>query len=189
LDCETAEPGLIDESLPLGDPGQPMIAELAAILDDEHGDTISTFHVVVRPDDWVIGRISKTHGITDETAKRFGIPLSAAFAMLGEFAAVSEEACAYNASFDFRVIASACHRLGLENPIRALRPVCVMEEFSNYHGTGRMKLALAYETATARKMTASHTAMSDCRAARAVHQWILNRQRQKEKVNAVLTDK
>lgn len=72
IDCETS--GLWRSSLPIGDPAQPNLLELACRVEDDRGRIASSFSRIIRPDGWGIeaGAV-EAHGITERFAHECGV--------------------------------------------------------------------------------------------------------------------
>jgi DNA polymerase-3 subunit epsilon len=112
FDTETT--GFFQDRLPIDDPDQPYIVQLAAQLCRDDGEPIAGFSFIVDPGISngvsIPPRAAEVHGITDEIAVQFGV--SAEFA-LNAFTHLYQRAdlvCAHNIKFDRGVIEAAISR-------------------------------------------------------------------------------
>jgi DNA polymerase III epsilon subunit-like protein len=111
LDTETT--GLILYKEPSEDPRQPHIVEIAALLHDDAGQLVETFHAIVRPDGWTIpDDVAEIHGITTERAMDEGIPEAEALSLFLELHTRADIRVAHNESFDARILRIAIKRYG-----------------------------------------------------------------------------
>jgi DNA polymerase-3 subunit epsilon len=80
LAFDTETTGLVDFRMPSDHPSQPHLVQLAAVLiDEETWQERASLSVIIEPEGWQIPEAaSAVHGIDTETAKRCGVPLSAA---------------------------------------------------------------------------------------------------------------
>lgn len=109
FDTETT--GLILYKEPSEDPRQPHIVEIAALLHDDAGALVETFHAIIRPDGWVIpDEVSAIHGITTERAMDEGIPEHEALSLFLALHVRADIRVAHNESFDQRIIRIAIKR-------------------------------------------------------------------------------
>ncbi len=70
FDTETT--GLPNYKAPVNNDSQPYIVQLAAILVDDEGDTVSEMSVIIKPNGWTIPEeVAKIHGIDDRRANRY----------------------------------------------------------------------------------------------------------------------
>lgn len=111
FDTETT--GFFQDKLPVDDPAQPYIVQLAAQLCDDSGSPVSGFSFIVDPGVGEVNipeHVSKIHGITEDRAVQFGV--SAEFA-LNAFTHLYQRAdlvVAHNIKFDRGVIEAAIYR-------------------------------------------------------------------------------
>lgn len=109
FDTETT--GLPAYSTPSGDPCQPHLVDIAALLYNQDGELVDSFETIIRPDGWIIpDEVAAIHGITTEMAMDLGIPEAEA---LDGFMAIHERASlrvAHNCSFDDRILRIALMR-------------------------------------------------------------------------------
>lgn len=170
LDVETSGLPLWRE--PSGDPRQPHLVEVAALLvDPQTREIIETLHNIVQPEGWTIPEdVVAIHGITTERALVEGEPeadtLNALLALHGQ----CEFRVAHNETFDARMVRIACKRfLGdevadawMEAPsdctARATRPLVALPR--NKMPT----LGEAYHHLFGERLEGAHSAMVDVRA-------------------------
>lgn len=110
-DTETS--GLPDFKAPSDAPHQPHIVEVAAILCDDDGRPVETYHAIVKPTDWTIpDEVADVHGIDTETARRVGLPEEVMLARFSLMWARADFRVAHNDSFDARILRIAFQRFG-----------------------------------------------------------------------------
>lgn len=103
FDTETT--GLPDYKLPVNHPSQPYIVQLAAILADDNGDTVSELNVIIKPENWSVPTgAAEVHGIPTEKAEEFGIPISVALTAFKELYLRADYLVAHNIAFDLRML-------------------------------------------------------------------------------------
>lgn len=103
VDTETT--GLPNDQYGLGDPSQPRIVELAAILVTHDWVERAVMSMVIQPDGYDIPeKMAEFHGIGTTLAKAIGIPIPFALAMASQMARKANVLIAYNAKFDGRMI-------------------------------------------------------------------------------------
>lgn len=110
---DTETTGLPDFKEPSEAPHQPHIVEIAALLYDDAGERVASFHALVRPDGWTIpDEVAAIHGITTERAMDEGIPEPEALAQFLALHAKADIRIAHNESFDQRILRIAIKRFG-----------------------------------------------------------------------------
>lgn len=98
-DCEST--GLLRKGLPLDDPSQPRIVQMAAKLYDKDRTRVGGFVCLIRPDGWTIPEeASRIHGITEARASRYGVSIVAALKMFRDLVGQAFEIVAHNMAFD-----------------------------------------------------------------------------------------
>lgn len=115
LSFDTETTGLPDWSQPSESPQQPHLVEIAAILFDDDGAEIESFHALVQPDGWewdADNEAFKTHGITVEQCMADGIKEPEAVAQFLALHARADMRVAHNESFDARILRIALKRYG-----------------------------------------------------------------------------
>lgn len=96
----------------LDDPAYPRMVEAAAVMFDDDGSVVSSFHSYVRPSDWSISRgAQKVHGISEIRAGKVGIDEVLVAVNLVHLSACCEAMVSYS-TFDRDVVASALIRSG-----------------------------------------------------------------------------
>lgn len=183
FDTETT--GANGEDLPNEHPAQPHVVQLGALL--LHPETlaeVSCVDLIVRPDGFVIpDGAAKVHGITTETALKFGLPLQVVVAVFTNMRAIATECVAHNFKFDFRMMSAALARIkavtGKEPKSDwPLKRTCTMEGSTSLVGlppTARMKaagfiknkppnLTELHEFLFDEGFDGAHGAIADCRA-------------------------
>ena len=184
FDTETT--GLVRDYLPISDPGQPHIVQLAAQLCDASGAPISGFSFIVDPG---IGEVSipsqasDVHGITEDIAVEFGVSSEFALSAFAHLYMRADLICAHNIKFDKAVIETAiCRHYKRERPLS--KPLfCTMEAASpivNMPPTDRMRAAGIHKPKPPKleecirhffdeELSGAHDAMVDLNACRRVY--------------------
>jgi len=109
FDTETT--GMAAWKLPVIDPSQPKIVQLAAILrDDATGKEQVSINFLIRPNGWKIDPgAARVHGITEEVANRFGIDHDRALDVFIDMMDNAQTIVAHNLNFDSLVLRHALH--------------------------------------------------------------------------------
>lgn len=103
FDTETT--GLPDYKLPLDDPNQARVLQLACILLDEEFKEINCFVTLIKPDGWTIHpKAQAAHGITLEECAKDGIPIEEALTKFDELYNKAELCIAHNIKFDAHML-------------------------------------------------------------------------------------
>jgi DNA polymerase III epsilon subunit-like protein len=171
----------------------PHIVQLSAILykcpyAERPGRTLKTMNRIIRPTDWTISPESTAiHTITNEHAKREGIPIADAVEELTNLANQCDAICCHNVAFDIPVILAEMYRSRLiaqspaESIIGRLPTICTMEigkklcrilvEGTRNNGTylyyKSPKLGELYEYVFHTPFKGTfHDALNDCKATR-----------------------
>lgn len=192
-DTETSGLPLFHE--PSGDPRQPHIVQLGAILVDiDARKVLSTLDVIVKPDGWTIpDEVAAIHGITTELAGDVGVSESLALGMLLDLWA-GRPRIAHNESFDARIVRIAQHRYDdadaeawkagaaqctqtLSTPILQLPPTEKMLKAGRKHFKSA-NLGEAYRFFTGKQLDNAHSAIADVHACMDVFFAIQDRQQQ-----------
>lgn len=116
-DCETSGMPLWHE--PSEDPRQPHIVQIAAgLVDVESRAMIAGIDLIVAPDGWTIpDEVARVHGITTETAQRYGVAELVALNTFLDLWSCADLRVGHNEPFDARII-----RIGLKRYIGDDRP-------------------------------------------------------------------
>lgn len=165
-----------------GEPCQPHIVQLAAVLHDDNRRERACFNLLIQPTGWVIPvEAQAIHGISTDMCAASGITLSLALRM---FECLFDRAyilVAHNVQLDRACIHTAIERNGgLIDTFLAKPTFCTMRESTEIVGLpspyGRgckwPKLIEAYRFFFQRDFDGAHDAMADVRACAAVY-WAL----------------
>src|SRR5690349_3574973 len=99
FDTETT--GLLDFKADLMAPHQPRIAQIAALLTDDAGETIDEMNAIIKPDGWTIpGEVSAINHLTTERCEAEGVPMPEALGRFNELKGRCTERAAFNISYD-----------------------------------------------------------------------------------------
>lgn len=181
-DTETS--GYVRKDLPPDHPDQCHLVELGAILYDEQGVERSSVSLIVRPENWTISPgAAAVHGITQEIAERFGVPIRNAVETFLNLLVNAKKCLAFNMAFDRDVMSIERIRLGELRPVPWYPEMeCVMElarDALNLPPTAAMKRAgrlgpknpnlnEAHVKLFDEPVTGAHSALADARAAKRV---------------------
>ena len=189
FDTETTS--LPEWKLPSGDPSQPHIVSLAAMLIDADSHEVKQqMDVIIRPSGWSWDDTSEafqTHGITMERAMDEGIDEKNAIEMLLDMWEQCSLKIAHNVSFDNRIV-----RIGLkryfddvladkwkESPQKCTgqmaKPIMQLPPYGRY-GYKMPSLAEAYQHFTGKPLENAHNAMADCQACFEVYKGVLRQE-------------
>jgi DNA polymerase-3 subunit epsilon len=125
FDTETT--GFTRDNLPLADPAQPYIVQLAAQLCRTDGKPIAGFSLIIDNGVEIPERAKAVHGITEEHCVKFGVSAVSALATFAHLHQRADLLVAHNIKFDKAVIDTAMTRTqGME--MRLKKPLyCTME--------------------------------------------------------------
>lgn len=142
VDTETT--GFIRDRLPLADPAQPYIVQLAAQLCEPGGKSVASFSLIIDNGVEIPEQAKAVHGITEEHCVQFGVSATFALSMFAHFHQRADLIVAHNIKFDKAVIETAMTRVqGVE--MRLKKPLyCTMESAKpivNLPPTERMRAA------------------------------------------------
>lgn len=114
---DTETTGLLQWSLPSEDPSQPHMVEFGGILDCPEGKAQGLMNFLIKPEGWVIpDEAAAIHGVTQERAMKYGIPIKMAIDLIWEYMELAEEGFyGHNISFDARILRVAAIRAGRED--------------------------------------------------------------------------
>lgn len=189
FDVETTGLPLFSE--PSGDPRQPHIVQLGAILFDVNTrEELQVLDAIIKPDGWTIpDDVAAIHGITTERALVEGVP---AVDVLGEFLAMWRRdsglvRMGFNESFDARLVRIALFRhfdeaaadgwkAGLAHDVmKVCTPICRLPPTAKMVAARRggqfksPKLTEAYEHFFGEQLANAHSALADARATLRIH--------------------
>lgn len=127
IDTETN--GLPNYRLPADDPGQPRLAQFAAILVDgdmnELVDGVRSF--LVRPDGWDMHPdATAVNGLTTECLLADGVPIAAVLDAYERIIADGHDIIAFNARFDAKIMRGELRRAGRDDLFAKTRNWCAM---------------------------------------------------------------
>lgn len=142
FDTETT--GFFQDRLPVDDPSQPYVVQLAAQLCEDSGEPLAGISLIVDPCVEIPVQASNVHGITNEKAKQLGVTLEFAISAFQHLYARADLIVAHNIKFDKGVMEAAIAR-----QYQRVRPItkklfCTMETASpiiKLPPTDRMKAA------------------------------------------------
>ena len=187
---DTETTSIPEWKLPSGDPKQPHLVQLAAILvDADTGTELSSMDVIIRPEGWKSDpEAEEVHGITTEMAMDVGIPEGLAIEMLYEMSDGATRV-AYNRTFDQRII-----RIGMKRyfedadtekwaekdnhhcAMLLARPIIANDP--GYTGKNvNQKLGFAYNFFTGKTLVGAHNAKVDAQACLEIYLAILELQK------------
>ena len=185
FDTETT--GLFKENLPPGDPSQPHIVQLGAILTNEAGRTEMEINAIIKPKGWIVPEgAAKVHGIPTERAERYGLKLEGVMQMFLRAVTLSSMVVAHNMKFDSWMAQKEFVDAGLGEHAHIFvkrRKFCTMEGSSGVMklpATEKMKAAgygdkfkppgmqEAHVHFFGKEFAGAHDAMADVRACRDV---------------------
>ena len=111
FDTETT--GFPQDKLPLDDPAQPYIVQLAAVLDDENGNIKNSMNVIINADCGPVPEGAyNVHKISEEIYKKFGIDCLVALAAFNSLVQCTDVIVAHNIAFDLKLLKTAYARIG-----------------------------------------------------------------------------
>lgn len=159
---------------PSGDPRQPHLVQIAALLvDSETREVVEEFNLIVKPDGWTIpDDVVTIHGITTAYALEHG---TSEADVLGAFLALHEladERVAHVESFDMRMVRIAIKRYrgdALADAWKAAPAQCTGKLAKEVLCLNKMpRLTEAHQQLCGTSMTGAHEAMADTRGCMAV---------------------
>lgn len=153
FDTETT--GKYDFRQPHGSEHQPHVVQIAAAAYGEDGVFRAHFSLVVRPDGWFIPEsASAIHGITNEFAHDFGVPMAVAMHVFSRFCEGASWFVAHNYQFDCAVLETAFCRVDRpgDNPTNTRNRYCTM-----LSGAGILKIPGNYGDWKWPKLSELHT--------------------------------
>jgi DNA polymerase III subunit epsilon len=103
---DTETNGLWRRDLEATDPNQPHLVQIAAQLVDEDEKVVNQYSMLIRPEGWSIPKDAEDiHGISNEKATTYGVPLVSALSVFNSMAASAHTLVAHNLAFDLQIIA------------------------------------------------------------------------------------
>lgn len=150
----------------------PHIVQIAWILCNDIGQTISEYKSIIKPDGWTIedGAV-EVHGITLEQAKQNGKPIGAILLLFSEAVNEADLLVAHNFTFDDNVAGAEFVRAKIQNNIDKKRRLCTMKSSvklckipGNYDKFKYPTLSELYFKLFNEDFTDGHDALNDVRA-------------------------
>ena len=110
FDTETT--GFPQDKLPLDDPAQPHIVQIAGILDDEKGNTKASINIIIDADCGPVPeRAYNIHKISEAIYKEFGVSYMVALASFISLVKCTDVIVAHNIAFDLKILKTAYARI------------------------------------------------------------------------------
>ncbi|MBI4044770.1 MAG: 3'-5' exonuclease [Candidatus Diapherotrites archaeon] len=111
----------------------PRLVQIAWLQCDNSGKEMSKQSYIIKPENFKIPPDTvKVHGISNEKANKFGIPLKRA---LSEFSAIlgnSKLLVAHNMNFDEKVVGSELIRTKINNNLFSITKICTMHSTTDF---------------------------------------------------------
>lgn len=175
FDTETS--GMIDRQLPLADPSQPHIVQLAAILTDDSGTELARMNRLIRPEGWDIHPGAQSvHGIGLEKALAEGESLRAVISQFGVLWDAADIVIGHNIEFDLKMHWRELAYLGLSQPTKThfctmfkSINVCKFPNTKGWNGYKWPKLTEAYNFFFGKDFDGAHDALADVLACKEVY--------------------
>ena len=176
-------------------PEQPMLAQIAWVLDDDAGRTVSACSAILMQDKWasladpskyrprvrMTDEVVKCHGITDKMVDDYGQPPDLVLNHFQRDLARASEVVGHNVSFDIGVINNTLSTQHLP-PVVWPSSFCTKEKSTKIVGIlgarGGFKwpnLSEAYHYFTQKKLSGAHDALIDVYGCRTVYRGIMGR--------------
>lgn len=175
FDTETT--GVPSKKVPFNHPSQPHIVQIAALQHDEKRQVIGQLNFIIKPEGWTIpAEAAKVHGITQDIAEKYGIPLILAMASFNNMLKTAKLAVAHNLAFDNNICGIAYNRLNKPNQLKEMDKYCTMQssidvcKLPGRYGKPKWpKLQEAYVHFFNREFEGAHNAMNDVEACAEVY--------------------
>lgn len=172
IDTETS--GFYNASLPLDDPKQGRIIQLAALLLDEELNEVGQFSSLIYPSTWIIQPGAQAvHGISMERCDKYGIPIDVALAALTGFFDCSSIIVAHNWRFDGQMLQNEGFQT-MNRPsvctMMASTTLCALP--SQRGGYKWPKLNEALGILGLGKVDKAHDALADCRGCAKLYKFL-----------------
>lgn len=171
FDCETT--GKCDFKRPPGDPRQPRLVQLAAVL-TEGQEELASLSCVVCPTGFTIPEeASGIHGITTEKALASGLALGAVLDLFHQMMQKADGFVAHNIDFDRLIMTRELGHWPSEKPafctMKATTALC---NLPGPYGPKWPKLSEAYQHFFREPLANAHDALADVRACMRVYNWL-----------------
>lgn len=176
FDTETT--GLAKFNLPASSSEQPRLVQLGMILLDDENNVVHEVGLVVRPDGFEIPpMVAAIHGISQDRAMKYGVPISVALGLFVSFQMNAKVIIGHNLKFDKLVVEGELYRFfeknGVSAPdISASQEYCTMLSTTdicripnkNRGGYKWPKLSECYKHFFNEELVDAHDALTDVRA-------------------------
>jgi len=190
FDTETS--GLPNFELPLNDPSQPKILQLAVLLTDENGREIAGYKApITKPAGFTVdegGRAFEVNKWGNALLEKYGVPMVEALKIFKDFQSKSVLKIAHNYRFDGFLLKAAAEAHGFQELLPPIEKFCTMKAMTDVMKlppTDKMvaagfankpksaKLSEAYKYCTGKELDNAHDAMADVRGCKEVFFWLL----------------
>lgn len=187
FDTETT--GLVKHGLPPEHPDQPRLVQIALVQLDDDLNAIQKVSIIVKPDGFVIPKeASDVHGINQETAEKYGLPIKTVLSVFNQMCLQSDQLVAHNLKFDLLLMRSELSRNGVVDRTEGIDAFCTMESSCDYTAippTEKMvaagmtqyknpSLSEAYKHFTGKNLVGAHDALIDVMATIEVYRHIMS---------------
>ena len=188
-DSETT--GLPLWSEPSEHPDQPWVVSLSALLTDDEGQKLASMDLMINPERKfeIPDEVVQIHGITNEQAAATGLPMPLVFKTFLALWEVADRRIGFGESFDARMVRIQLMRLfpdeseefhehwkkaPAEDVMKMATPICKLPPTEKMMAAGRKnykqpKLVEAHLAIMGTEMRASHSAMGDVMATKALY--------------------
>lgn len=186
FDTETT--GLVKSKLPPEHPDQPRLVQIAIVQLDKDLNVVQKVSMIVKPDNYKIPiEASNIHGITQEKADEFGIPIKTVLSVFNQMCIQSDILVAHNLKFDELLMCSEIARNKVTDRITGMKTFCTMEAARDHVAippTDRMvaagmtqykspTLAEAYKHFTGETLVGAHDALVDVLATIKIYESVM----------------
>lgn len=155
----------------------PRLVSIGWILADETGNELEKGYLMVRPTGWIIPKeATKVHSISTARAVKEGYRIEHVVSEFAKAVAKADALVAHNIAFDFGVVASEMHRIGIARHLEGKKQICTMMGSMEFCGlteydwaTGerylrRPKLRVLYAKLFGKEYEGQHHAFADAEA-------------------------
>lgn len=184
---DTETTGFFNKKTPWNDPSQPHVVQLAAVLDDENGRTVSCMNVLVDCGVDVPEAAFNVHGVDREMTTKYGLEPVDALGMFEQILSKAELIVAHNVEFDHTQMGIMYSRHKPEEivPLNGIKTFCTLLKTTpickipaTFKGKGPYKwpsLDEAYRILVDQEgFSGAHDALKDVNACRAVYYALQN---------------
>lgn len=153
----------------------PHLVQLSMITvsyEKDQYDVVNTNDMIIKPNGWNIPEeAANIHGITNEHALKFGLPLETAVQIFDSILSISTGIVCHNTEYDTRIMGIAYHRCGMQsNKIYSVRSKCTMKSATNVcklpgkYGFKYPTLTETYKHFFKKEFEGAHDSLNDVRA-------------------------